>query len=171
MKCKTAKHQMALAVGEDLAPAEIQELQRHLQDCSNCQQTWEQHQRGFAVLQHSRTHETRPKSDSVWPTLSQRLRERDAAPQRGEFNGWVAALAVTAACVVLLVFSIEDAPLLLDRPQPGISSGGTMIKSSEGSGSAVRPLLRRDEVRILRPYNAAPKVGGALRDPKVPVTE
>ncbi len=171
MKCKTAKHQMALAVGEDLAPAEIQELQRHLQDCSNCQQTWEQHQCGFAVLQHSRTNEARPKSDSVWPMLSQRLRERDAGPQRGEFNGWIAALAVTAACVVLFVFSLEDSPLLVVRRQSGVSSGGTMVTSPDNSGQAVRPLLRRDEVRTMRSYNAAPKVDGSLRDPKLPVTE
>ncbi len=171
MKCKTAKHQMALAVGEDLTPAEIQELHRHLQDCSNCQQTWEQHQRGFAVLQHSRTNETRPKSDSVWPTLSQRLREHDAAPQRGEFNGWIAALAVTAACVVLFVFSFEDSPSLALHPQRGVSSGGTMVTSPSNSGQTVRPLLRRDEVQTMRPYNAAPKVDGSLRDPKLPVTE
>lgn len=156
MKCKTAKHQMALAVGEDLSPAEIQELQRHLQDCSNCQQTWEQHQRGFAVLQHSRTNETRPKSDSVWPTLAQRLRERDAASQRGEFNGWIAALAVTAACVVLFVFSMDDSPSLAVRPQPSVSSGGTMVTSPPNSGQAVKPMLRRDEVRATQPYNVAP---------------
>ncbi len=171
MKCKTAKHQMALAVGEDLSPAEIQELQRHLQDCSNCQQTWEQHQRGFAVLQRSRTNETRPKYDSVWPTLSQRLCERDAAPQRGEFNGWIAALAVMAGCVVLFVFSIEDSPSLDVRPQRGVSSGGTMVTSPSNSGQSVKSMLRRDEVRTTQPYNAAPNVDGALRDPNFPVTE
>lgn len=169
MKCKTAIYQMALAVGEDLTAAEIQELQRHLQDCSNCQQTWEQHQRGFAALQHSRTNEVRPKSDSVWPTVSHRLRERAAAPQQGEFNGWIAALAVTAACVVLFVFSLEDSPSLVVRRQPGVSSGGTMVTSPEGSGQAVRPLLRRDEVRTMRSYDAARKVDGSLRAPKFPV--
>ena len=55
MKCKTAEHQMALAVGEDLSSVESQELQGHLQDCLKCQKTWEQQQHGFAILQHSRT--------------------------------------------------------------------------------------------------------------------
>ena len=171
MKCKTANHQMALAVGEDLALAEIQELQRHLQDCSNCQQTWEQHQRGFAVLQHSRTNETRPKSDSVWPTVSHRLRERAVAPERGEFNGWIAALAVTAACVLLFVFSREDSLSVASRSQRGSFFGDTMISLPDDSDQADVPLLRRDEVRTKSPYNAVPKVDGSLRDPKIPVTE
>ena len=171
MKCKTAKHQMALAVGEDLALAEIRELQRHLQDCSNCQQTWVQHQRGFAVLQHSRTNETRPKSDSVWPTVSHRLRERAAAPERGEFNGWIAALAVTAACVLLFVFSREDSLSVASRSQRGSFFGDTMISLPDDSEQADVPLLRRDEVRTKRPYYAGPKVDGALRDPNLPVTE
>jgi hypothetical protein len=159
MKCKTANHQMALAVGEDLSPTETQELLRHLQDCSTCQQTWEQHQRGFAVLQQSRTNETPTKSDSVWPTLSQRLRECEAAPQRGEFNGWIAALAVTAACVVLFVFSLDDSPSLVIRPQSGVSSGGTMVMSPEVSEKAMKAMLQRDEVRTLQPYNPAPPAG------------
>ncbi len=171
MKCKTAKHQMALAVGEDLALAEIQELQRHLQDCSNCQQTWEQHQRGFAVLQHSRTNETRPKSDSVWPTVSHRLRERAAAPQRGEFNGWIAALAVTAACVLLFVFSREDSLSVASRSQRGNFFGNSMISLPDDSKQADVPLLRRDEVRTKPPYNAAPEVDEELLDPADPVTE
>ena len=169
MKCKTAKHQMALAVGEDLALAEIQELQRHLQDCSNCQQTWEQHQRGFAVLQHSRTNEARPQSDSVWPTVSHRLRERAAAPERGEFNGWIAALAVTAACVLLFVFSREDSLSVASRSQRGNFFGNSMISLPDDSKPADVPLRRRDEVRTKRPYNAVPKVNGSLRGPKIPV--
>ncbi|MBC7816527.1 MAG: zf-HC2 domain-containing protein [Planctomycetaceae bacterium] len=147
---------MALAVGEDLSPAETQELQRHLQDCSNCQQTWEQHRRGFAVLQHSRTNETRPKSDSVWPTVSHRLRERAAAPQLGEFNGWIAALAVTAACVLLFVFSIEDSTPVASFQQQGNNfDNNTRFISTDNSGQDPAPLLRRDGVRDGRSYNGA----------------
>ena len=155
MKCKTAKHQMALAVGEDLAPAEIQELQRHLQDCSSCQQAWERHQRGFAVLQHSRTNEVRPKSDSVWPTVSHRLRERNANPQLGEFNGWIAALAVTAACVLLFVFSIEDSTPMASFQKRGNYSGNSSVTFPNKPQHDSGPLLRRDEVREVLPYDAA----------------
>jgi hypothetical protein len=159
---------MALAVGEDLATAETQELQRHLQDCSTCQQTWEQHQLGFAALQQSRTLDTRLKSDSVWPTVANRLREREAAPQRAEFNGWIAALAVTAACVVLFVFSIEDPPSMAAQQQQGGSRGNVLVKSPNHSGADSTPLRRRDELRRTRPYDP---VGGSLFDSNVRVAE
>ncbi|MFM9962678.1 MAG: hypothetical protein ACKV2Q_15820 [Planctomycetaceae bacterium] len=142
---------MALAVGEDLAPAEIQELQRHLQDCLSCQKTWEQQQRGFAVLQHSRTVETRPQPESVWPTISQRLRERGIASERGEFNGWIAALAVTAACVLLFVFSREDSVSVASRTQRGRLSAETLVSHPDDSGQTGAPVLRQDAVKSRRP--------------------
>lgn len=147
MNCKTACRQMALAVGEDLSPAEGQELQDHLQACAKCQQTWEQQQHGFAVLQRSRIQEIRPKSDSVWPVLSNRLRERETALPRGEFNGWFAALAVTAACVLVFVFSQDTSIPLASQPRTGNISGGTMVNS---------PRPGQGEVRTKSAYNPAP---------------
>jgi anti-sigma factor RsiW len=157
MNCKTAQRQMALAVGEDLPPAEIQEVQSHLQDCSKCQQTWEQHQRGFAVLQHSRTNETRPNRDSVWPSLSGRLRERAAAPQRGEFNGWIAALAVTAASVLIFVFSQDDSAISTARSPHTSIQGGTNVASPSGLRGSASSAPRRDGIQTARPYNADPR--------------
>lgn len=156
MNCKTAQRQMALAVGEDLSPAESQELQGHLQACSNCQQTWVQHQHGFAVLQRSRTQEIRPKSDSVWPVLANRLRERATDSPRGEFNGWFAALAVTAACVLVFVFSQESSFPVASQSQGGSVSGGTMVTSPADLREKAPPRSRKDEVRPNPPYNSAP---------------
>lgn len=154
MNCKIAQRQIALAVGEDLSPAESQELQGHLQACSNCQQTWEQHQNGMAVLQHSRTQEIRPKSDSVWPVLANRLRERATDAPRGEFNGWFAALAVTAACVLVFVFSQESSiPLASQQPTSSVS-GGTMVNTQSEHRQKSSPRPRQQEVL---PYNAAPR--------------
>ncbi len=151
MKCKTAQRQMALAVGEDLSPVESQELQGHLQACANCQTTWEQQQHGFAVLQRSRTQETHPKSDSVWPKLSNRLRERELDSPRGEFNGWFAGLAVTAACVLVFVFSQESSIPVASQPQTGSVSGGTMVSSPADLRDRTPPRPRLDEVRTSRP--------------------
>ncbi len=156
MNCKTAQRQMALAVGEDLSPAESQELQGHLQACSNCQQTWEQQQHGFAVLQRSRTQEIRSKSDSVWPVLVHRLRERATDSPRGEFNGWFAALAVTAACVLVFVFSQESSFPVASQPRTGSVSGGTMVTSPADLREAPPPRPQKDEVRPNPPYNSAP---------------
>lgn len=155
MKCKNAEHWMALAVGEDLSPTEGLDLQRHLQECSKCQQAWEQHQRGFAALQQSRTHEARPKSDSIWPGVAHRLRARDSAPERGEFNGWIAALAVTAACVLLFVFSQDDARSI--AVQQGGSSNSTMVSSPRNFDAPTLRPLRPDDLRGQAPYNPQPR--------------
>lgn len=157
MNCKSAQHQMALAVGEDLSPAESQQLQGHLQTCSKCQKTWEQQQRGFAVLQRSRTQEVRRKSDSVWPVLAHRLRERKTELPRSEFNGWFAALAVTAACVLIFVFSQEGTVPIASQPRPNTSFGGTMISSPADWRETNPPRLERDDVRTKHPYDVAPQ--------------
>lgn len=156
MNCKTAQHQMALAVGEDLSPAESQELQGHLQGCSKCQKTWEQQQHGFAVLQRSRNQEARPKSDSVWPALANRLREREAQSPRGEFNGWFAALAVTAACVLVFVFSQDQLVPLVSSPRQGEASRSTMVSSPADFRERTTPVPQRDEVPTKPVYNRAP---------------
>ena len=158
MKCKTAEHQMALAVGEDLTPAETQELQQHLQGCSKCQQTYQQHQRGFAVLLHSRANEARSKRDSVWPMLASQLQARGSGAQRGEFNGWIAALAVTAASVLLFVFSQDDSVSTAIHTQRGSFSGDTRVFSPNHDSKNTVPHFDQDGVRTMRPYNAAPRL-------------
>lgn len=157
MNCKTAQRQMALAVGEDLSPAESQELQGHLQACSNCQQTWEQHRNSFSVLQRSRTQEIRPKSDSVWPMLANRLRERETNSPRGEFNGWFAALAVTAACVLVFVFSQDSLTPLASSSHPAGSSSSTMVSSPADFRERTPQHSKRDEVLEKPAYDAAPR--------------
>lgn len=147
MKCKTAQRWMALAVGEDLAPAEMQVLQGHLQKCPKCRQTWDVHQRSFAVLQHSRTNDVQNSGSSIWPVLSHRLRERAAAPQRSEFNGWIAALAVTAACVLVFVFSQEDGTSTAARSPQAIVPRGSRLSAPADLRNAPAPMLRRDSAR------------------------
>lgn len=156
MNCKTAQHQMALAVGEDLSPTESQELQGHLQGCSKCQKTWEQQQHGFAALQRSRNQEVRPKSDSVWPALATRLREREAQSPRGEFNGWFAALAVTAACVLIFVFSQDQLVPLATTQPPGEAASSTVVSSPADFREMATPVPQRDEVPTEPAYNRAP---------------
>lgn len=151
MNCRTAQRQIALAVGEDLPPTERQELQGHLQECSNCQQTWDQHQQSFAALQHSRIQEVPQKSDSVWPILAVRLQERAAESPRADFNGWFAALAVTAAGVLIFVFSQESHLPIASQPATGSVSGGTMVSSPPERREQTPPRPRPDEVHRERP--------------------
>lgn len=105
MSCKTARNDMALAVGDDLEPTAAEMLHQHLAGCPECQKMWRQLQVGFAVLQQSRVALRLSKSDSIWPEVATKIQERQADPRRAEFNGWVAGLAVLAACVLVFVFA------------------------------------------------------------------
>ena len=155
MNCKTAERQMALAVGEDLAPVESQELQGHLESCMKCQKTWEQQQHGFAVLQRSRNHEIPRKSDSIWPVLVNRLRERNAESPRSEFNGWFIGLAVTAACVLVFVFSQESSNPIASNSSGGKANNLQSVANPDGSSQFFPPVHSRDEVPARPPYNDA----------------
>lgn len=158
MNCKTAQRQMALAVGEDLSPTESQELQGHLEACSKCQKTWEQQQQGFAVLQRSRIHEFPQKSDSVWPMLASRLRERETNSPRGEFNGWFAALAVTAACVLVFVFSQDNSYRpIASQPRTGSVSGSTSVDFPLDWRQPSSPRPRQEELPKRPGYNRDPQ--------------
>ena len=127
MHCKIAQRQMALAVGEDLPLPEANELQTHLSECSTCRQVWEQHQRSFAALQDSRVEPQPSQRDSVWPTVATRIQQRQSAPRRSEFNGWIAGLAVMAACVLVFVFTQEESGPLVAQRGRGPAIDGTMI--------------------------------------------
>ena len=153
MNCKTAERQMALAVGEDLAPVESQELQGHLESCMKCQKTWEQQQHGFAVLQRSRNHEIPRKSDSIWPVLVNRLRERNAESPRSEFNGWFVGLAVTAACVLVFVFSQESSNPIASNSLGGKANNLQSVANPDGSSQFFPPAHSRDELPARPPYN------------------
>lgn len=158
MNCKSARRQMALAVGEDLTPAESQELQNHLLGCPSCQKSWEQQRNGFAVLQCSRTREIHPKSDSVWPALATRLKERELNSPRGEFNGWFAALAVTAACVLVFVFSQDTTSFPVVSQRNSTSSFGSMPVSSRPRLDDRKPQRPwQDDVQSKRVYDVAPQ--------------
>lgn len=157
MNCKTAQRQMALAVGEDLSPTENQELQGHVEACSKCQKTWEQQQQGFAVLQRSRTHEIPQKSDSVWPMLASRIRDRESDRPRAEFNGWFAALAVTAACVLVFVFSQDTSNRqIASQPRTGSVSGSTSVDFPSDWRRSLPARPRPEELPKRPDYNPAP---------------
>lgn len=148
MSCKAIQRLMALAVGDDLPVAELRQLQQHLQVCAKCQSAWEQHQQGFAVIQQSRVQTTRPLPDSVWPKLANRLQQRYSDRSQLDFNGWIPALVVTVACVLVFVFSQETS--LSPSRSPRIAPmEGTLIRSV-GQSASVPRLFRGEEVLSTR---------------------
>lgn len=128
MHCKKVRQQMSLAVGDDLEPAAAEVIQQHVATCPECEKAWEQHRRGFAVLQQSRVALERTKSDSIWPKVAVKIQARQTDARRAEFNGWIAGLAVLAACVLVFVFSQDGTLPSTTRRAPHETLPANMLK-------------------------------------------
>jgi hypothetical protein len=143
MSCKAIQRLMALAVGDDLPVSELRQLEQHVRVCAKCQSAWEQHRQGFAVVQQSRIQTIRPLSDSIWPKLANRLQHRFSDRSQSDFNGWIPALAITAACVLVFVFSQETPLSPVQSPRSGPMEE-TYIRSFDESSPVPLLLHRKD---------------------------
>ena len=110
MNCSQARSGLALLVGQDLDDKGRLDLERHLAVCPCCRHARQQLEQVMSVLQVANAGESPDLSDSLWPDLSERIRVRQRYRRQERFNGWVPALAVTAACLTIVVFA--------SRPQP-----------------------------------------------------
>jgi hypothetical protein len=120
---------MALAVGEDLPQADSAELQSHMAECEDCQKSWDNHQRGFAVLQSSRSEQTiviAPRS-TVWPVVAGQIQRRALTPRRVELNGWIASLVVVSASILVFVFSLDEPEFTRPSGKRRIVISGTPV--------------------------------------------
>ena len=109
MNCRRAKQNIPLFAGNDLDGASARELRRHLKDCLACADHWRRMKASVAALQ-TPCRNSRPIGDSVWPGLAVRLPEQRETRPAERFNGWAPALAVVAACAVMLFFSQSSPP-------------------------------------------------------------
>lgn len=129
MKCKQAKASIALWVGNDLEEENIPELERHVTVCPCCRFFWKQIQQTQQVLQQvdckpfSATHGD---DQSIWQDLSTKIDRNTEHFQRERFNGWLPALAVVSACLLLLLYSqslfqtVSSVPYLSVAEDPAI---------------------------------------------------
>jgi len=105
MKCKQAKSQLALLIGNDLEPTALQEIHQHLGQCVGCRQHFKQLSTALEVLQAappwSSEQERTSEHESLWPRLSVRLASPVAGERPHRLNGWAPSLAVAAACLTM----------------------------------------------------------------------
>lgn len=124
MNCRQAKSELALWVGGDLTESSALELERHVAVCPSCRTVREGLSASHTALQtvaartagpaqeectRREANRPRPTSDSsIWPAVSARIsRSEQSRSQR--FNGWVPAMAVSAACVAILFVAVQNA--------------------------------------------------------------
>jgi hypothetical protein len=111
MNCKRAKTAIALWVGDDLDASSVNDLQSHLAECPVCRDRWLDMRRSLDVLHRVETPiDDRGQSGNIWPSVAARILRRNQARQPQDFNGWVPALAVSAACLAIAVIITDLAP-------------------------------------------------------------
>ena len=128
MNCKRARIDIALLVGNDLDAPTQQQLERHLANCPHCRD----HRHSLtATMQSLQGDPLEPiRTGSLWPRLEQQLARREAAWSGARFNGWVPAMAVAAAWIVLLVF-LQSPP-----PNRHFLESSPMVPTAAGFESA-----------------------------------
>jgi len=112
MNCKQAKADIALWIGEDLPDrSRRDQLRRHVSACADCRRHYKRLKGTLQVLEHADREQTFDVSDSVWPELARRIQQNSEARSRGaRFNGWLPFVAMTAACVALVVVMETQRP-------------------------------------------------------------
>ena len=109
MNCKRARSLIALWVGDDLDPSDEQTLKQHVLHCEECQTHFARMKASMTVLQQFDGGSGTDLDNSVWPDVSHRIVSQSKAPSRrppARGRIWVATLAVAAALVVMVSFSI-----------------------------------------------------------------
>lgn len=122
MNCDEAHHQIVLWVGGDLEESAVLPVERHVTACPHCRCALEDLRVSHEALTSLRAASTRAASSlgekepapSLWPAVSRRLAWQQPELQRPRFNGWIPGLAVSVACLAVMVVAVRnvaDAPM------------------------------------------------------------
>lgn len=145
-KCRTFRNDIALLAGNDLGDQARVEAERHLATCPECRELWLSLSNSQQVLEQVRNSEpveTKPEP-SIWGDVQRRIRVLDERSTRRDWRGWLPAIALAAACLVVTLITSD----LLDEQradtpfarQPVPTQGLPVVNPAAG-GSAARPNL------------------------------
>lgn len=163
MNCKQAQQDIALFVGQDLDdPRDRDDVKRHVATCPDCRQHYRRMKGALKVLGQADAPETYVATGSLWPELATRISDRSSVGPRGRFNGWAPFVAMTAACLTLMLVVNEPQeshkqigppigkaspvgnPDIFFRPVPKVTRPGDVPFSDRTAGDDVEA-LRRDQ--------------------------
>jgi hypothetical protein len=104
--CRRMRPLIALCVGNDLDEEERGKVRRHAATCPTCRDEWVRLQSGQQVLQSvvGRPVETE-ESPSVWPGVQRQIMSMPPRPAAAKWQRWAPAVALTAACLGILISS------------------------------------------------------------------
>ena len=138
MNCKQAQQDIALFVGQDLDdPRDRDDVKRHVAVCPDCRQHYRRMKGALKVLGQADAPETYTVAGSLWPELARRINDRASSGPRSRFNGWAPFVAMTAACLTLMV--VVNEPQKASHPVgPPTVKGVTFPDASD-----VGPLFRK----------------------------
>jgi hypothetical protein len=178
MNCKQARGKLALLIGNDLDGSAMQDVQKHLGECSGCRGHLKQLSSCLEVLQVPVAANFGTGGESLWPNLSSRLASPSAGQKPHRLNGWASTLAVAAACTVMFwVASRQFMPN--DSPLPGPSKPIPFqpVDQRMTPRNQIRPARPSDvDEDSARPSNEqsgimGPREGGSNAIPVTPVKQ
>jgi anti-sigma factor RsiW len=128
-----------LLVGHDLDPQSEQQVRRHLAECPQCREHWRGLNAGAAALQQVTT--ARVPRQSLWPAVRAQLPTKRVALGQGTWAGWFPVLALTAACIGIMVSSSHTPVFDFDgQPTPVQMVVGPPPRPAGGQSSLVQPV-------------------------------
>ncbi len=112
MNCSQARRDIALWVGQDLDDVTRRvELRSHLAECVDCHQHFRRMKRTYQLLERADQEPTFQSGDSLWPAVATRIAQPHRMAPLSRFNGWMPFVAMTAACLTLML-------VVNERPDP-----------------------------------------------------
>jgi hypothetical protein len=147
MNCRQAQQDIALFVGHDLDdPRERDDVKRHVATCPGCRAHYRKMKGTLKVLAQADAPETYTTTGSLWPELAGRINNRRPTGPRGRFNGWAPFVAMTAACLVLMV--VVNEPQNPTGPMGPTTAKGPTIQVIPTSGPLFDDVTTPPRVRF-----------------------
>lgn len=168
MNCKQAQRDIALWAGHDLDDSVQKEaVRRHVVGCPCCRTHYRQMKQTLQVLERAERPVTYVSGDSLWPALAARISHAQQQPTANwktthwnttRLSGWMPFVAMTAACLILLLVVNEQpqqphAPIQRGLPSAPLISTEGPPASRYDQFSENKPFESRDASDDLRRLN------------------
>ncbi len=140
-----ARQQIALLAGDDLEGEEQAEAQQSVTICPDCRDHLLRLRGCLDILDRTGRSAETVSGPSLWPALEPRL-QPIAVRRSDQFNGWVPALSMAAACIALLIAGQMD-----DVAPPDVSGAESFRTTFMTTGSRLHqvPMMNARSQQVI----------------------